>query len=75
MKTHVYLRPPKKLLENVLKLKDAALGETLLDLTGSTEGRAVLHLQKNNALVCRRHRVTDSDDAAPFAFTEAALAL
>jgi hypothetical protein len=73
MKTSVYLRPPKKLLEHFPKLENPAPMETILDLTGTNLRRAVLHMQKGYALTYGPHHVIDSDDEAPFAFTGAAV--
>jgi hypothetical protein len=68
MKTSVYLRPPKKLLEHLPTLKDSASVEKILEVTDTTIGRAVLHIQKNYAPAPRLHRVIDSDGAVPVAF-------
>jgi len=73
MKTSVYLRPPKKLLEYLPKLENPARMEMILDVTGTNLRRAVLHIQKGYAQVYGPHHVIDSDDQAPFAFTGAAV--
>jgi hypothetical protein len=69
MKTSVYLRPPKKLLEHFPDLKDPVPVETILDVTRTTTSRAVLHIQKGCAQAVLPHHIIDSDDEAQFAFT------
>jgi hypothetical protein len=72
MKTFVYLRPPKKLLEHFPKLGDPVPIETILDIPGTTPRRAVLHIQKAYAQAQGPHHIIDSEDEAPFAFTGSA---
>ena len=69
MKTSVYLRPAKKLLEHFPDLKDPVPIETVLDVTATLSRRPVLHIQVGYAQSSRPHHVVDSDGDAPFAYT------